>query len=306
MPKRIIILMLFLITSGDLWSDIHPPSPRIVKTYKIGIISNEHQCITEIKNDLKLQEYNLYEYGELNSPWQKVRENELDFLIYKSENKINLLITKGHSRKSFSINQDNLFCLAPVSYIWRNTREKNDNPKKYELILNVENPEKSSVELNNKTTKELKEIIEQEPINVQAHFQLAKLFEKEGNDKEQLKFLSKAVGIDPFNCEIIIAIGNYHLGSLSFSSAIEEYSKCLDDPINSNISNYNIGLVYEITGKNKKALTYYKKVHKHSHIFGAAQKRIYTIEKRNGLFIHYIIGFYHFDNILFFQKENHK
>jgi len=220
----------------SLFSGIFPPQPCIAQTYKIGILYDKNNCIQEILNELTLNRYQVYKLEKLGNPWEIMSQQDFDFLIYKNEGTINFLIDKGQINESYDLEKIKSYCHAPIHYIWISTQHKNSKERSENLnteIVGYTMPS-AKIESDDETIVTLNAKLKLEPENSEIYFKIANVYASQNNYYQYYIHLKKAAKLNPFNCEITIALGNYFLQNEKHSLAIEEYSKCLDDPINSN------------------------------------------------------------------------
>lgn len=72
---------------------------------------------------------------------------------------------------------------------------------------------------------------------------IATLYMKQENINDALKYLNKAIGINPYNVETYINLGDMYIRLLNYDKALEYYEKVKKYSSNINIIYYGIGYI---------------------------------------------------------------
>jgi type IV pilus biogenesis/stability protein PilW len=103
-------------------------------------------------------------------------------------------------------------------------------------------------------------VTEEDTRNASAHYQIGLSYYNENNIQMAYIEFQKALELDPYNKEVLNAIGTIHLLKFeNFQKAIDFFQRAIKiDPKFSEAYN-NLGFVYEKTGRFNDAIDFYKK-----------------------------------------------
>lgn len=309
-----------LLTSTAIIAGVRAPMPHIASTYRIGIINSNDEIVNDIYNELKSNGYKILEFDNIASPWDSISKHDLSYLIYGGKDSLIYLLTNDKNPRSETFDIKDTYYLDIVYQIWYSSRHEKSNTKIDILAQYPEDPNLTiyNSELDLDDIPNLLEQHKKDPNNFVLVFAISKAYRRIGEKVLEEEYLKKAVKFAPFNCEVIIALGNFYTNNNQYSLAIGEYSKCIDDPMNSSLSNYNIGIIYLREKKFEKAKEFFNKIREGNHLYGESRKQLYVIESYDKpeeesrtnkiltiliLFGSIVIGFVFFAFMWFKKKE---
>ena len=273
---RFILSLILSLIASALLAGISAPPREIAQTYRIGIISNQNNCAEHIQRKLSLAYYNLKSYSDHENLRGLQNDEQLDILIHAKDNIINLIFKNEQAleyRHDNYCNRNNRI----FSIIYQRTQRLN-----YEVtdtadlkLIGLSLYEKKKY---NEAYKSLKIYIVKNPEDASVYHVLGKLAYL-FKDPAEFSFFEKAIQLDPNNQEYKISLGNHYFRKENYPMAIEQYSECLNDPINASVGAFNLGGVYHRLGNTEKAKSYYSSVPEDHHLYGEAQKRLFMIEE---------------------------
>lgn len=284
--KKTIILKLFILFIPILLygSKADPrPSKSINETYIIGIINKEsHICLNKLLDDLRLDSYQVKLLINSNlTPWEQLKQDKLDFLIYYNSGDINLLVKETNHYKKFDVNEKNHICHTILRTINRLTKKKNKFDESDFSFDDLKSEGEKLFRLN-RLSESLEFFKRAKKINSKdsdIYYFLSQIYDYQGNDKLEIENLQIAKTLNQVDGKINLGIGNYHYERREYNLAIEPYTLCLSDNDNKYPAAYNLGLIYEIQKNNDKALEFYNKIPQENYLYGRAQTRIFELTK---------------------------
>ena len=264
---------------------VMPPSPSIARAYTIGIVGKSDSCLNFLKQELRNNGYQILLLDAISSPWDTMLRRNLDFLLFRSRNKLQLFILADQNSEKYSPKENDFCTAAPLRTIWTNTfghsYSYHDDTYDEILIRRLYDPNQTFWRhgLNIFERGELMEMYKNAPDSALLMFAISRAYGIENEIHLELEFLKRAVDSDSGNCEYIIALGNYYFNINKYDLAYGEYSRCLSDPVNSSISNFDIGVVFFRQKEYQAALKYFLRVNENSHLYGKANSYIFQINR---------------------------
>ncbi len=124
----------------------------------------------------------------------------------------------------------------------------------------------------------LLEALAADPGDADAHFYLAKCYEKLGPEERAVEHLESALRIDPEHERASVALGNHHLRSGNLNEAIAIYKRWVDSPQNGATARWNLALAYQKKRDWAAALENLESIDRTDPLFTRAQEKILEIE----------------------------